>query len=204
MSKILMIRHGITEGNKKKWFYGETDLPLIPEGIGELERKKEEGVYPELPEDALCFTTGKGRTAETFRVLFGDKAFEPIKELREINFGEFECKSFDELKDDIRFTSWTHDESGDYMLPGGDSANTFRARVKKGFEHLMERHVSEGSEMTVIVSHGGVIAEILHKLFPEEKESLWDWMPEPGSGYLLDVEDGKVINACLLGELTIY
>ena len=32
-SKILLLRHGITEGNKNKWFYGKTDLPLLPEGI---------------------------------------------------------------------------------------------------------------------------------------------------------------------------
>ena len=213
-SKILMLRHGITEGNKKKWFYGETDLPLLPEGIEELKKQKAEGLYPEIAEDAIFFTTGKGRTAETLNVLFGERDFEKIKDLREINFGVCECKTFDELKDEEEFIKWSYDETGNYSLTDGESQNHFRERVKRGFEYLLERHeehpairsgeASVERPTSVIVCHGGVIAEILDKLFPGDKESIWDWMPEPGSGYILDVEDGVVTNACLLGKLTIY
>ena len=214
ISEILLIRHGITEGNKKKWFYGETDLPIIPEGIEQLTKIKEEGVYPEIPDNALCFTTGKGRTAETFRVLFGDREYGVIKELREINFGRYECKTFDELEGEQEFQTWMYDETGDYRLPEGESQNQFKARVMAGFEYALTRHnelveqkkdtykdkgdkrISTESEaektMTVVVCHGGVIAEILDNLFPKEKESKWEWMPEPGSGYLLEVENGEV------------
>ena len=230
MSKILLLRHGITEGNKKRWFYGHVDLPLLPEGIAELEKQKAEGMYPELPEDALCFTTGLGRTAETLRTIFGDRQFEAVKDLREISFGVCECKSFDELKDDELFQKWMYDEQGDYSLPGGESHNGFKERVGRGFEYVLERHNefiscrrSEGecanttkrdgapdskpnvdSVTTVIVCHGGVIAEILQRFFPDEKESLWEWMPEPGCGYVLDAEGGVVTNACLLGRVHIY
>lgn len=227
MSKLLLIRHGITEGNKKKWFYGHVDLPLLPEGIEELEKQKEEGLYPELPEDALCFTTGLGRTAETFRVIFGDREFEAVKDLREINFGICECKGFNDLKDDVIFQKWMYDEEGDFQIPKGESKNQFRERVHRGFDYVLARHnelvekkeaakqrqeseAEKGTDTgtdditTVVVCHGGVIAEILHRLFPEEKESQWDWMPEPGCGYILDVEEGKVKNPCLLGRVTIY
>ena len=214
-SKILILRHGITEGNKNKWFYGKTDLPLIQEGIEALEKQKAEGLYPEIPEDALCFTTGLGRTAETFRVLFGDRDFEKIKDLREIEFGVCECKNFDELKDNPHFNAWTYDETGDYVIPGGESRNQFKARVACGWKYLLERHnalteklaekkEAPGTAMTVAVCHGGVIAEILNSLFPTEKESVWDWMPQPGRGYIMDVVDGEVRNPCLLGEVTIY
>ena len=37
-SKIYLIRHGITEGNQKKWFYGAADIPLADEGREELRR----------------------------------------------------------------------------------------------------------------------------------------------------------------------
>ena len=166
-SKILILRHGITEGNKNKWFYGKTDLPLIQEGIEALEKQKAEGLYPEIPEDALCFTTGLGRTAETFRVLFGDRDFEKIKDLREIEFGVCECKNFDELKDNPHFNAWTYDETGDYVIPGGESRNQFKARVACGWKYLLERHnalteklaekkEAPGTAMTVAVCHGGV------------------------------------------------
>ena len=204
MSKLLLIRHGITEGNKKKWFYGSTDLPLLPEGIEELKRQKEEGMYPELPENVLCFTTGLGRTAETFHILFGEREFEPVKDLREINFGVCECKSFDELKDEPVFTEWTYDQSGDYAFPKGESQNQFKERVARGFDYVVKRHNEENPDMTVVVCHGGVIAEFLNNLFPGEKKSQWEWMPEPGCGYTLDVDGETLKNPCLLGRLTIY
>ena len=32
VSKIYLIRHGITEGNEKRWYYGGADLPLTEGG----------------------------------------------------------------------------------------------------------------------------------------------------------------------------
>ena len=72
------------------------------------------------------------------------------------------------------------------------------------YEKLAEKKEAPGTAMTVAVCHGGVIAEILNSLFPTEKESVWDWMPQPGCGYIMDVVDGEVRNPCLLGEVTIY
>ena len=46
-SCIHFIRHGLTEGNTKKWFYGWADVPLLAEGIAALEELKKEGLYPE-------------------------------------------------------------------------------------------------------------------------------------------------------------
>ena len=35
-SKICLIRHGITEGNKNRLYYGYADIPLAEEGIAAL------------------------------------------------------------------------------------------------------------------------------------------------------------------------
>ena len=70
-SKIYLIRHGITEGNQKKWFYGAADIPLAEEGKEELKKLKEKNIYPEIPEDADLYTTGLLRTEQTFEILFG-------------------------------------------------------------------------------------------------------------------------------------
>ena len=53
VSKLIVIRHGITEGNEKRWFYGKTDLPLLKRGRETLLEYKRAGVYPEIPDDAL-------------------------------------------------------------------------------------------------------------------------------------------------------
>lgn len=64
ISRIHFIRHGITEGIKNRWFYGWEDLPLIEEGVREISRFKELGVYPELG-DADCYTSGMVRADQT-------------------------------------------------------------------------------------------------------------------------------------------
>ena len=46
MKKIHFIRHGITEGNLKRWHYGWADIPLAPEGMETLKRLREENIYP--------------------------------------------------------------------------------------------------------------------------------------------------------------
>jgi len=50
-SYIHFIRHGITEGNAKKWYYGWTDVPLLPEGVAALQNLCAQCIYPPLLQD---------------------------------------------------------------------------------------------------------------------------------------------------------
>ena len=70
VSKLIVIRHGITEGNEKRWFYGKTDLPLLKRGRETLLEYKRAGVYPEIPDDAQCVVSGLARTRETMDLLY--------------------------------------------------------------------------------------------------------------------------------------
>ncbi|MBR5315831.1 MAG: histidine phosphatase family protein, partial [Firmicutes bacterium] len=135
-SKIYFIRHGITEGNKNRWFYGAADISLTEEGKEMLQHLADKGIYPSLPEDADLYTTGMLRTEQTFEILFGDRPHKAIENLKEMAFGEFECKTYDELKDDPRFDAWAWDEAGDVQLPGGESKNEFAARISAGLKEL--------------------------------------------------------------------
>ena len=44
MSTIYLFRHGITEGNKLRLYYGSTDIPLIEEGIEAIRERREAGI----------------------------------------------------------------------------------------------------------------------------------------------------------------
>ena len=211
-STLIVLRHGRTVGNTNRWFYGSADIPLSDEGREELLRKKEEGAFPEVPEDAGFFTTGLSRTEETLRLIWGEREPVRIEELQEMKFGEYECRCFDELKDDPVFARWGWDETGDIELPGGESRNRFMRRIMSGYQKLMALHderaraaAEEGREATdVLICHGGVIAGIMQEIFPGEKENMWGWIPEPGSGYIWTVRDGKPAEHVLIGETTVY
>ncbi|WP_173452624.1 histidine phosphatase family protein, partial [Eubacterium pyruvativorans] len=72
-SRIILLRHGLTEGNQRRWFYGGIDIPLTEEGRQQLKERREAGVYPPVPEDAQVFTSGLIRTEETLELTYGPR-----------------------------------------------------------------------------------------------------------------------------------
>ncbi|MGN0709144.1 MAG: histidine phosphatase family protein [Anaerovoracaceae bacterium] len=197
-SKIILIRHGITEGNARHWFYGAADVSLLPEGAETIKRYKRQGMYPEVPEDAQFFTTGLLRTRQTLELIYGKREFGEIPELQEMHFGQAEKRTYDELRDLDGFEEWSKDTTGDAKLPGAESANEFRARVKRGETKLLDLHrMKEWSHrhggqdaVTVVVCHGGVISAMMDDFFPEVLGTMWDWIPDPGMGYVVETADG--------------
>ena len=53
------------------------------------------------------------RTEQTFAILFGERPHEIVRDLREIDFGHFEMRSYEELKDDPEFRHWCDECSED-------------------------------------------------------------------------------------------
>ena len=96
--KLYLIRHGKTQANEQHLYCGSTDIPLSQSGKRELADKK----YSIGP-DCEFVTSGMQRTNETLKILFGDVKFTVDKRFREIDFGIFEMKSYEQLKDDESF-----------------------------------------------------------------------------------------------------
>lgn len=203
-SKIHIIRHGTTEGNKKGWYYGDLDIPLLEEGIKDIEAKKAGGVYPEV--SGGFFTSGMTRTNQTLDLIYGKVERTHILELSELKFGIFEGKTYDEIKDQKEFNDWIYDEEGNIHVPGGDSRNSFRERVMKGLDKLISlhrleelkyRHVEKEAE-SICVCHGGVIGCIMNEVFNDEKDFL-SWIPNQGEGYTLILDNGIIVDFEELG-----
>ena len=205
-TKICLIRHGITEVNQTRLYYGSSDIPLAEEGVAMLRELAAQEIYPD-DADAECYTSGMLRTEQTFSLIYGDREHQVLSPFREIDFGDFEMKSYGELKDDPNYQTWIGDTTGTLPPPGGESALDFQARVLEGFAELLQRQSErlenslqeemsdalEGKLLTIVVCHGGPIAAILQNAFPDEKENFYQWLPDPGHGYLLTVEDGEIL-----------
>lgn len=201
-SIIYLIRHGLTEGLQKHWFYGWADLPVVKEGFEEIEKYKKEGVYPKLPEDTDFYTSGMLRPKQTLEAIYGNVDFKIIEELKEINFGDWECKPMDGLKDDKEWHRWMADETGEFTFPGGgESAIIFGERVKKGLKVLQNNHRmkelshrhSGKDAVSVCVMHGGPISVIMGLWFPGTVDYFFQWNPDPGRGYAIYFEDGNPV-----------
>ena len=168
---IYLIRHGKTEANEKHLYCGSTDLPLSEAGKAELQ-----GLCYDI-KNVRFITSGMKRTNETLRILFGDAPFDTDPRFREVDFGIFEMRSYEELKNTPDYQVWLTGDNKSNVPPEGESGAQMKARVLAAF--------SEIQEDTCIITHGGVIAAIMAHLFPEENKNLYQWQPKPGQGYVI-------------------
>ena len=166
---IYLIRHGKTEANEKHLYCGSTDLPLSDTGRGELEQRDYDISHVRF------LISGMKRTRETLQILFGEVPYEVDPRFREVDFGNFEMHSYEQLKDRADYQIWLTGDNEVNVPPGGESGAQMRERVLQAF--------SEIGEDTCVITHGGVIAAIMEHLFPDEGKNRYQWQPKPGCGY---------------------
>ncbi|MBQ5884840.1 MAG: histidine phosphatase family protein [Clostridia bacterium] len=177
--KIYFIRHGLTEGNLKGQYIGQTDIPVIPEGLQMLEKMKEKYIYPDAE---LFYVSPMYRCRQTLDVLYPDSDPIIVPGLIEYNFGDFEGKTHNELKDNEDYIKWTQHNDIDATVPNGESSREFITRVGTTFNSIVQHMMTEGKTTAVVCAHGGVISTILATYgLPQRK--LTDWECLNGKGY---------------------
>lgn len=199
-SKIVLIRHGITTGNVQKLYYGKTDVPLADKGIAELKELAAKDIYPRS-DTAEYYTSGMLRTEQTLELVYGKQEHGVIEKLQELNFGIFEMKSYQELEGNPEYERWIYAEDESIPPPEGESIMNFKNRIREGFEELLVKHEllmlklrnQEEEAMSICVCHGGVISGILNQIWPDRYDYFYSWIPDPGHGYVLTMEDGKIV-----------
>ena len=123
------------------------------------------------------------RTEQTFQTIYGDLPHKTLPLLREMNFGAWEGMSFEEIEQDTAhkaaFDDWMRVTDGSFAFPeGGDSVNSFYARVRGGLAELEGLHRLK----ELSCRHNG-----------NDAVSLVVWIPAPGHGYTISFADGKAI-----------
>ena len=176
---LYLIRHGATRANREHLYCGSTDLPLSPEGAAALRARSDP------PPRARYLTSGMRRTNETMEILFPGTPYDTDPRFREVDFGIFEMKSYEMLKNDPAYLAWITGDNEKNIPPEGESGEAFRARILAALATLRED--------TVLVTHGGVIAVIMASLFPAENKNRYQWQPSPGKGYLVTPEGYREI-----------
>lgn len=107
------------------------------------------------------------RCVETASVLFPGVPQIPVADLREMDFGIFEGKSADELKNSRTYTDWVmRGCTGD--IPGGENVESFKRRCCQAFFDLEERIPDDSTACYVI--HGGAIMAIMERFGRPKKE----------------------------------
>jgi alpha-ribazole phosphatase len=103
---------------------------------------------------SAIYCSPRRRALESARVLAGRAAVTVDDRLREIDFGNFEGLTYDDIAERFpeKYEEWmTHPTQ--VAFPGGDTFDAMTARVHGALEDLRHRHAGD---TVVVVSHGGV------------------------------------------------
>ena len=134
--EVYLIRHGATNANREHRYLGRTEEPLSEEGREELKAFQRQGIYPDPASLQALFVSPMERCRETAELLFGDCEQHVIPEFREMDFGLFEGKNYQDLQGDARYQTWI-DSNGTIPFPEGESREVFIARCRQGFEEML-------------------------------------------------------------------
>ena len=153
-TRLLLIRHAQPEEDARGRCYGRLDVGLSPTGLANAERLAESLRDVELE---AIYVSPRLRAVQTAAALDGV----PIvyDRLRELDFGELEGRTYDEIEREQPelFRRWMETPTL-VRFPGGESYAELRERVAAAVDDVV---AANNGRTVALVSHGGVIRAAL-------------------------------------------
>ena len=204
---VNLIRHGKTLLNEKHCYLGKTDAPLSSLGVSEIKERASKNIYPKCN---YVFVSPLIRTAQTASIIYPGIEQIVINDFSEMDFGSFEGKNYDELKENKYYRRWIDEQRNEeksvvdllysdledplsvgIILP--ENKENFVHRNAAGFieaikryEHEKQAHSITKDEINVIsiVAHGGTIMSLLNAY---TKKDYYSGMCSCGEGFATEV-----------------
>ncbi|MBA2870118.1 alpha-ribazole phosphatase [Anoxybacillus calidus] len=178
---ITLLRHGLTNENEQKQYIGWLDVPLSTNGVKQLK----ELAALSYPKADVFVTSDLKRCQQTYEMLFPESVAPSfvMEEWREFHFGNWEGKTYDELKGLPEYRQWL-EQPFCLAPPNGESFLQFQTRVEEGLLKVIELFSVFHARHITVVTHGGPIRYILERYAPVER-SFWDWHVPFGCGFTL-------------------
>ncbi|MGA7829497.1 MAG: alpha-ribazole phosphatase [Terracidiphilus sp.] len=153
ITRIWLIRHGEPCPETRGRCYGHLDVELSADG-----RRQVQAVADLIKEEPLCaiYSSPRQRALESAAILARASGYAVACEdgFREIDFGDFEGRSYDEIAQlyPETYRQWMEHPT-ETQFPNGESLKQMQVRVIEAARALYARH---RGETFAIVSHGGV------------------------------------------------
>ncbi|TAM37878.1 histidine phosphatase family protein [bacterium] len=185
VTKLVLIRHGITEWNKQRRYCGCKDIGLSSLGKAQAIRlrKKLKGF-----EFDRIYCSDRKRALQTRAILFGKNDFIKMKDLREIDFGVLEGLRHEEIlkKYPKFYKEWLADPYKG-RIPEAEPMPIFKKRVQGAIKKILQ--AGRGKTIAV-VCHGGVIGIFVSSLL--KSRNFWRYVPSPASVTLIEHNNNKL------------
>jgi broad specificity phosphatase PhoE len=189
-ARLVLVRHGQSTWNKEHRIQGQLDPPLSLEGL------RQAGLLGERLAGrrfAGFYTSDLKRAFETAQAIESFVGVQPevMPSLREIYLGEWEGLRTEDIAERFpeAWTAWVEEPDWD-VVPGGEGAAVFEARVTGGLDDIFKRH--EHGDV-LVVTHGGVIQVALHRVVGRPSRGLFPFKIQNASISLLEKRNGRMV-----------
>ncbi|HVO26674.1 MAG TPA: histidine phosphatase family protein [Candidatus Margulisiibacteriota bacterium] len=160
MTRLVLVRHGETEGQSSVRYHGRTDVPLSALGRAQMACARE--ALADERFDAVYAST-LSRSVEAAAIIAGAAAtVTRVTGFDEIDFGDWEGLTAEEIRgrDPERYARWVGPRT-DFAYPGGESVSAFRARVVRALHEVLAQ-APPGHLLFAV--HKGIIYSVLTEL----------------------------------------
>lgn len=184
--KLILIRHGETDWNRRRKYCGFSDIPLNRNGKEQarrscriLGREKVNKVY----------SSDMKRTLQFAKIIFKDMPVECFPELREINFGVFEGLTYREIMDRYSeiYTKWIKSPFA-VSIPCGESLKDLAGRVKRALAKILS---SNHGGTVAVFTHAGPIKIILSEILKLKANKIWNIEQDLASISIIEFVNGR-------------
>jgi glucosyl-3-phosphoglycerate phosphatase len=179
MDRLILVRHGETEWNARKTLQGQSDIALSSRGISQAQALNPV-VKRFAPETAV--SSDLKRAKQTAELLgWGHARLDRL--WREADLGEWTGRDVADLKAEApaHYQRW---RDGQAYPPGGEDFASFKARIVKAVDALMDLNGN-----VLVVAHGGVIRAALSALIGLNPDRIV--AVDPASATVLQMNAGK-------------
>jgi alpha-ribazole phosphatase len=195
-TRLLLIRHAQPDDEADGRCYGSLDIGLSSRGQWHAQLLAR--TLDRVPLAAV-YTSPRSRALETAKPLAALHGLTAIVDeaLREIDFGEFEGRRYDEIRlaaPDL-YRTWMETPTR-VRFPGGESYPLLRRRALAAMQAIRRRHTGDTA---AIVSHGGILRAMLADCLAMPEEAIFRLDQSYGGLSVIDWLDAtplvRVVNA---------
>ena len=189
MSTILiLIRHGETPFNRDRRYQGHRDTPLTRKG--KKQAKKIAVRLRNEPLDAI-YSSDLKRTGYTAKIInrYQSLKINILPELREIDFGDWEGKTHDEIqrKWGSLLDGWEGKPS-EIRIPRGESIKDLAERIRSVVKKIVNNHPDQ---RVAVITHGGPIRIILMDALGLGLDDWWKTITGNGGISVVEYQSNK-------------
>jgi broad specificity phosphatase PhoE len=192
MGKLVLVRHGESEGNVTRIFTA-TPITLALTELGRRQAREAAAVIESIANPRAVIASPYVRARDTGAIIAEELQlpFEIREGLHERETGEFAGKPYESI---FEAEGYDPSQPWTWVPPGGESYEHVRARVGPILDELVARFSEDD---VVVVSHGGVMVSMWAHM-----TGRWGDAPVPANCGIVLVEHrrGRYLTPRLIGE----